>query len=58
MQQIFDIEFSPDGKQIAVACGQPGKSGEVRILECEEGEVHAVLARSTDVIWEIAFRPN
>ena len=57
-QKIFDIEFSPDGRQIAVACGQPGKSGEVRILERDEGEVHAVLARSTDVIWDIAFRPN
>ena len=57
-QQIFDIEFFPDGRQIAVAGGQPGKSGEVRIVELDDGEVRAVLVRSTDVIWDIAFRPE
>lgn len=57
-QQIFDIEFFRDGKQIAVACGQPGKSGEVRIIELDSGAVRAVVARSTDVIWDVAFRPG
>lgn len=57
-QQIFDIEFFPDGKQIAVAGGQPGKSGEVRIVDSNSGEVLAVVARSTDVIWDVAFRPG
>lgn len=57
-QQVFDIEFFPDEKQIAVACGQPGKSGEVRIIDSSSGEVRAVVARSTDVIWDVAFRPG
>ncbi len=57
-QQTFDIEWFPGGKQLAVACGQPGKSGEVRIVDLASGNILAVLARSTDVIWDVSFRPG
>lgn len=57
-QQVFDLAFHPDGQRLAVACGQPGQSGEVRIVDFGSGKVVAVLGRSTDVIWDVAIRPG
>jgi len=57
-QRTFAIRRSPDGKQIAVACGEPGRSGEVRLVDFASGEVTAVVARSTDVALDVAFRPD
>ena len=47
-QQIFDIEFFPDGRQIAVAGGQPGKSGEVRIVELQRVGKYVPWSRTFD----------
>lgn len=57
-QRTFDLAWHPDGKRIAVAGGQPGCYGEVRLIDYESGEVQAVVGRSTDVIWDVAFRPG
>lgn len=57
-QRTFAIRTSPDGHQIAAAGGQPGVSGEVRLLDFVSGEVTAVVARSTDVVLDVAFRPD
>lgn len=57
-QRVFGLEFSPDGATLAVACGAPGRSGEVRLVEFASGEVEAVIARSTDVALDVAFRPG
>ncbi len=57
-QRVFAMAFSPDGKTLAVACGEPGRSGEVRLLDFASGEVTGVIARSTDVALSVAFRPG
>lgn len=57
-QRIFAIRASQDGTQLAVACGQPGKSGEVRLIDFTTGGVTAVVARSTDVALDVAFSPD
>ncbi|MDG2221145.1 MAG: hypothetical protein P8L85_07190 [Rubripirellula sp.] len=57
-QRTFDLAWHPDGKRLAVAGGQPGRYGEVRLIDFESGEVQAVLGRSTDVVWDVAFRPG
>ncbi|WP_068141271.1 c-type cytochrome domain-containing protein [Roseimaritima ulvae] len=57
-QRVFAMAFSPDGATLAVACGEPGRSGEVRLLDFASGEVTAVLARSGDVAFSVAFRPG
>jgi len=57
-ERIYAIAFHPDGNRLAVACGQPGRSGEVRLVDFATGQVQAVLARSADVAWDAAFRPN
>ena len=57
-ERVFAITFSFDATMVAVACGTPGRSGEVRLIDFASGEVKAVIARSTDVNLDIAFRPG
>jgi WD40 repeat protein len=57
-QRVFALAFSPDGMQLAVGCGEPGKSGEVRLLDFASGEVKGVIARSQDVVLDLAYRPG
>lgn len=57
-QRTYAIRSGPAGDSIAVACGQPGRSGEVRLLDWPSGQVTAVVARSADVALDVAFRPD
>ncbi|MFK8111229.1 MAG: c-type cytochrome domain-containing protein [Rubripirellula sp.] len=57
-QRIFALAFSADGKTLAVGCGEPGRNGEVRLVDYQAGEVTAVVARSNDVVLDVAFRPG
>lgn len=57
-QRVFAIRFSPDGNSMAVACGAPGKGGEVRLVDFASGDVKAVLVRSDEVVLDVAFRPG
>ncbi|PQO25616.1 hypothetical protein C5Y96_22605 [Blastopirellula marina] len=57
-QRVFALSFSPDAKTLAVGCGEPGRSGEVRLIDFVTGEVKAVVARTGDVVLDIAFRPG
>ena len=57
-QRVFALSFSPDAATLAVGCGEPGKSGEVRLLDFASGEVKSVVARTNDVVLDIAFRPG
>lgn len=57
-QRIYAIAFDPAGTMMAVACGEPGRSGEVRLVEIATGKVTAVVGRSDDVVLDVAFRPG
>ena len=57
-QTVYAIRFLPDGKTIAVACGDPGVRGEVRLIEFATGSLIKVVARSSDVVLDIAARPQ
>lgn len=57
-QRVYALALNADGSLLAAACGEPGRSGEVRLVDVASGEVKAVVARSTDVALDIAFRPN
>lgn len=57
-QRIYAIAIDPAGTMMAVACGEPGRSGEVRLVEIATGKVAAVVGRSDDVVLDIAFRPG
>ncbi len=57
-QRVFALAFSPDGHTLAVGCGEPGRSGEVRLVHFSTGEVKGVIARSHDVVLDLAYRPG
>ncbi|MCA9160284.1 MAG: hypothetical protein KDA72_18255, partial [Planctomycetales bacterium] len=57
-QRVFAIDFSADGQTMAVACGEPGRSGEVRLIDLASGQVQGVVARASDVAFDVAFRPG
>lgn len=57
-QRVFAIAISPNGTQLAAACGEPGRGGEVRIIDFASGDVTAVVGRSADVAIDLGFRPN
>ena len=38
-QRTYAIRYSPDGQLLAVACGAPGRLGEVRIFKPDTGEL-------------------
>jgi WD40 repeat protein len=57
-QRSYVIHHSPDGQQLAVGCGTPGKHGEVRLLKAETGELVKVLGMTSDVVFDCAFSPS
>ena len=57
-QRVFDLAFSPDGQTLAVGCGEPGRSGEVRLFDFQSGEIKGVVARTNDVVLDLAYRPG
>jgi WD40 repeat protein/mono/diheme cytochrome c family protein len=57
-QRVFAIELNHDGDKIAVGCGEPGRSGELRLIDFASGKVIAVAARTTDVVTDVAFRSD
>ncbi len=57
-QRTYAIDFSADGQTVAAACGEPGRSGEVRLIDFASGQVRGVVARAADVALDVAFRPG
>ena len=57
-QRVFALAFSSDGNTLAVGCGQPGCSGEVRLIDFATGEIKGVVARTSDVVLDLAYRPG
>ena len=60
-ERIHDIAFSADGKWMAVACGDPGVYGLVKLWSITPGEPPKPaldLAESSDVVFAVAFSPD
>ena len=57
-QRVYKIAFLADQKTIAVGCGEPGRNGEVRLIDFESGQIRGVVGRSNDVVLDIAVRPE
>lgn len=55
---VNDVRFSPDGTLLAVAGGQPGAKGDLRIYQVANWELLATLPGHDDVVFSIAFRPD
>jgi hypothetical protein len=57
-QRIFAIRFLADGQTLAVGGGEPGRIGEVRLVDFASGAVKSVIARTSDVVFDVAQRPG
>ncbi len=57
-QRVTAIRWLADGRRVAVAGGEPGRDGDVRLVDVEAGVVKAVLARSLDLVHDVAVRPG
>jgi WD40 repeat protein len=57
-QRVFSLAFSQDGQTLAVGCGEPGRSGEVRLIDFNSGEIAGVVARTNDVVLDLSYRPG
>lgn len=57
-QRIFAITFLADGRTLAVASGEPGRDGDVRLVDFENGIVTNVFGRAVDVVLDLAPRPQ
>lgn len=57
-QRVFALAFSSDGQTLAVGCGEHGRSGEVRLVDFNSGEIKGVVARASDVVLDLAYRPE
>ena len=57
-QRVLDIEFSPDGSQLAIAATTPGEIGEVKLYDGKNGKLLSNLLVTEDAILSIAFRAD
>jgi hypothetical protein len=55
---VNDLRFSPDGKLLAVAGGQPSAKGDLRLFTVGDWKLQAVLAGHEDVVASVSFRPD
>jgi len=53
---VNDIRYSPDGKILAVAGGQPSARGDIRLYSTNDWKLQATLGGHLDVVASIAFR--
>ncbi len=60
-ERVYDIAYSPDGKWMATASGDPGVYGVARLWIAEEGgggKPVRDLAETQDVVFSVAFSPD
>ena len=59
-ERIYDIAYSPDGKWMATASGDPGVFGVAKLWRPEPGGCKAVrdLVETQDVVFSVAFSPD
>ena len=56
-QRTYSLAAHPHAMQLAVGGGQPGRSGEARIIDLETGAMRLSLARSDDCVFAARFDP-
>lgn len=57
-ERVYDIEFSADGKSVAVAAGTPAQIGETKIFNVADGKLLKDLVVTTDSVFTLAFSPD
>lgn len=57
-QRTYSIRLSNDATLVSAAGGEPGRSGEVRLVDWSSGEIKSVVARCDGVVLDSVFHPN
>ncbi len=57
-ERVYDVEYSADGTQLAVAAGTPGELGELKLFSVADGTLLRTLVRSRDAIFALSFSPD
>src|SRR5262249_33058005 len=55
---VNDLRFSPDGRLLAVAGGQPSAKGDLRLYQVADWKLLATLGGHEDVVSSVAFHPD
>ena len=57
-ERVRGLEFSPDGKTLAVAAGTPGQMGEAKLFNVADGRLLADFFTTNDTVYAVAFSPD
>jgi len=60
-ERVYDVAYSPDGKWLAAASGDPGQFGSAKLWKVEAGGKFTPsrdLYESQDVVYSVAFSPD
>ncbi len=57
-ERVYDLEFSADGAQLAVAAGTPGQLGEVKLFATADGTHQKTLVRTKDAVFAVSYSPD
>lgn len=57
-ERTYRLAYSPDGKYLAAASGDPGRLGEVRLFDAASGKLARVLGTMSDAAFAVAFSPD
>src|SRR5262249_42621167 len=56
--RVTSVCFSPDGRRLASASGEPGKPGEVKVWEAQTGQEALTLKGHTAYVISVCFSPD
>jgi Planctomycete cytochrome C/WD domain, G-beta repeat len=57
-ERVYGLDFSPDGKTLAVAAGTPGQQGEAKLFNMADGRLLADYFTTNDSVFAVAFSPD
>ena len=57
-ERVYDLEFSKDGKTLAVAAGTPGQTGEAKLFNVADGKLLGDFVTTNDSVFAVAFSPD
>ncbi|MCA9070848.1 MAG: WD40 repeat domain-containing protein, partial [Planctomycetaceae bacterium] len=57
-ERVYDLEFSSDGKTLAIAAGTPAQIGELKLFNVADGKLLGDFGISDDAFFAVAWSPD